>query len=66
MDGQRKYAVLFAAAILAAQKLNESGSKRHPARECAISDPISNAELILGRIDERWLLKQPSLLLNYA
>ena len=26
MDEQRKYAVLFAAAILAARKLNESGS----------------------------------------
>jgi hypothetical protein len=36
MGERRKYAVLFAAAILAA-------------RECAISDPICNAELILGR-----------------
>ena len=54
MDEQRKYALLFAATILAARKLNEIGSKPCPARECAISDAISNAELILGRIEERW------------
>ena len=53
-DEQRKYAILFAATILAARKLNEIGSKPCPARECAISDAISNAELILKRIDERW------------
>lgn len=51
---QRKYAILFAATILAARKLNEIGSKPCPARECAIADAISNAELILRRIDERW------------
>ena len=54
MDEQRKYAILFAATILAARKLNEIGSKPCPARECAISDAISNAELILKRIYERW------------
>jgi hypothetical protein len=54
MDEQRKYAVLFAATILAARKLNEIGVKSCPARECAISDAISNAHLILKRIDERW------------
>ena len=54
MDEQRKYAILFAATILAAQKLNELGSKPCPARECAISDAISSAELIPKRIDERW------------
>ncbi len=50
MDEQWKYALLFAATILAARKLKEIGSKPCPARECAISD----AELILKRIDERW------------
>ena len=50
MDEQRKYAILLAATILAARKLNEIGSKPCPARECAISDAISNAELILRRI----------------
>jgi hypothetical protein len=54
MDEQRKYAILFAATILAARKLNETGTKPCPARECAIADAISNAELILRRIDERW------------
>jgi hypothetical protein len=49
---QRKYAILFAATILAARKLHEIGVK--PARECAIADAICNAELILRRIDERW------------
>jgi hypothetical protein len=51
---QRKYAILLAATILAARKLNDIGSKPCPARECAISDAISNAEMILRRIDERW------------
>ena len=54
MDEQRKYAILFAATMLAARKLNEIGAKPCPARECAIADAISNAELILRRIDERW------------
>ena len=54
MNEQRKYAILFAATILAARKLNEIGSKPCPARECAISDAISSSELILRRIDERW------------
>ena len=38
MDEQRKYAILFAATILAARKLNEIGNKPCPARECAIAD----------------------------
>lgn len=54
MDEQRKYAVLFAATILAARKLNEIARKPCPARECAIADASSNAEVILRRIDERW------------
>ena len=44
---ERKYAILFAATILAARKINEIGVKPCPARECAISDAISNADLIL-------------------
>ena len=54
MDEQRKFAILFAATILAARKLNEIGDKNCPARECAISDAITKAEQILKRIDERW------------
>jgi hypothetical protein len=53
MDEQRKYAILFAATILAARKLNEIGSRPCPARECAIADAISNAEQILRKIEER-------------
>src|SRR5215469_12831618 len=40
MDEQRKYAILFAATVLAARKLNETGVKPCPARECAIADAI--------------------------
>ena len=41
MSEERKYAILFAATILAA-------------REACISDPITKAELILKKIDHRW------------
>ncbi|HEY6266647.1 MAG TPA: hypothetical protein VIW93_17740 [Candidatus Acidoferrum sp.] len=47
MDEQRKYALLFAATILAARKLNEIGDKKCPAREFAI------AEFIAGRARPR-------------
>ena len=53
MAEQRTYAILTAAEILAARKLHEIGSKPCPARECAIADAISNAELILRRIHQR-------------
>jgi len=49
MDEQRKYAILFAATILAARELNEIGSKPCPAQECAIADAIENAKRILER-----------------
>ena len=52
MDHQRKYAILFAATILAARKLNERGSPPW-AIECALNDAISKAEHILEKIDER-------------
>jgi hypothetical protein len=54
MDEQRKYALLFAATILAARKLHEIGDKPCPAREACIADAIRNAEQILKKIDERW------------
>jgi len=53
MDEQRKHAILFAATILAARKLNESGIKPWGI-EVAISDAVSKAELILEKIDQRW------------
>jgi hypothetical protein len=46
MEEQRKYAILFAATILAARKLNEIGVKPCPERECAIIDAIENAKRI--------------------
>ena len=53
MDEQRKYAILFAATILAARKLNDPESKPWGI-ECAISDAIGKAERILQKIDEQW------------
>ena len=53
MEEQRKYAILFAATILAARKLNESGNTPW-AIHVAITDAIDKAKLILERIDERW------------
>lgn len=57
MEEQRKYAILFAATILAARKLNDSGSTPW-AIECAISDAIGKAERILEKIDERWPIQE--------
>ena len=56
MSEERKFALLFAATILAARKLAELevklGSDRScPAREAIIADAVSKAELILRRID---------------
>lgn len=53
MDEQRKYAILFAATILAARKLNDIGNTPW-ANECAIHDAIQKANHILEKIDERW------------
>jgi hypothetical protein len=51
---ERKFALLFAATILAARKLSEIGelaNKPCPAREAVIADAIGKAEAILRRID---------------
>ncbi len=53
MDEQRKYAILFAATILAARKLNDPDLKPWP-RAAAISDTIQKVEQILEQIDQRW------------
>ncbi len=53
MNERRKYAILFAATILAARKLNDSGSTPW-AIESAINDAIGKAERILVKIDQRW------------
>ena len=49
MDEQRKYAILFAATILAARKLSEICVKSCPARECAIADAVASAS------SKRWM-----------
>ena len=64
MDEQRKFAILLAATILAARKLNEIGVKQCPARECAIADAIENAKRILEKIDER-LAKSERIVLRH-
>ncbi len=54
MSEERKFALLFAATILAARKLAEIGEladKPCPAREAAIADAIRKAEAIIRRID---------------
>jgi hypothetical protein len=59
MDEQRKYAILFAATILAARKLNDPDIKPWGI-EVAISDAIGKAQRILEKIDERWSEKPPA------
>jgi len=53
MDEQRKYAILFAATILAARKLNDPDLKPWP-RAAAIRDAVSSANQILEEIDAKW------------
>jgi len=53
MEEQRKHAILFAATILAARKLNDPDLKAWP-RAAAIRDAISQANQVLEEIDARW------------
>jgi hypothetical protein len=53
----RKFAVLFAATILAARKLSEleaQGITRPSAREIIITDAISKAEEIMRKIEKNY------------
>jgi hypothetical protein len=43
MTEERKYAILFAATILAARELSQLGDKPSPARVCAVEDAILQA-----------------------
>jgi hypothetical protein len=49
---ERKFALLFAATILAARKLSEIGELAD--KESAIADAIRKAEAILRRIDQMY------------
>lgn len=50
MDEQRKYAILFAATILTARKLNAPDIKAWP-RAVAITDGIDTAKQILEQME---------------
>ena len=55
MTEERKYAILFAATLVCARKLNELDSDRpSPARSAAVEDAISQAAFILQCIDRKW------------
>jgi hypothetical protein len=55
MTERRRFAILFAATILAARKLNELDSTRpSPAKFTAVDRAIEHAKFILDRIDQRW------------
>ena len=57
MSQERKYAILFAATILAARKLADLGNltdKPCPARDVVIRDAILRAEAILRRIEQTY------------
>jgi len=53
MSEQRKYAILFAATILAARKVSDPDIKPWGV-EVAITDAVGKAQRILEKIDERW------------
>ena len=55
MTEDRKFALLFAATLLAARKLNALDSDRpSPAKISAVENAIDQAKFILERIDQRW------------
>jgi hypothetical protein len=55
MTEDRKFALLLAATLLAARKLNALDSDRpSPAKISAVENAIDQAKFILERIDQRW------------
>jgi len=55
MTEERKYAILFAATLLCARKLNELDSDRpSPAKVAAVENAISQAAFIMEHIERRW------------
>jgi len=55
-QSERKYALLFAATILAARKLANLSDNigPTPAKICAVETAIDQAKFILDRIEARW------------
>jgi hypothetical protein len=55
MTEDRKYAILFAATLLCARKLNQLGSDRPgPEKVAAVENAITQAAFIMEHIDKRW------------
>jgi hypothetical protein len=56
MDEQRNYAILFAATILYARRIQESMTSNKPniAKQFCIDKAIEEAGFILERIDREW------------
>jgi hypothetical protein len=56
MENERKYAILFAATILSARRIQESilSDKPDMAKEYYIDRAIQEAAFILQRIDRKW------------
>ena len=55
MTEERKFAILFAATLLCARKLQEPDMERlSPARLSLAERTISDAAFILERIDRKW------------
>jgi hypothetical protein len=54
MTEERKYAILFAAALLCARKLIELDDRPSPAKVYAVETAIDRAKLIMDKIDQRW------------
>ncbi len=66
MTEERNYAVLFAATVLGARKLQEPDSdKPSPDKIAAVEDAISHASFILERIDQKWPIEWSSLWLSH-
>ena len=58
MTEDRKYAILFAATLLAARKLNElDPDKPSPAKMFTMDKAINQAKQMLDEIDRRWPTK---------
>ena len=57
MNEERKYAILFAATILAARQLADLGDladRPCPARDVVLKNAIERAEMILRKIDQKY------------
>jgi hypothetical protein len=55
MTEERKFAILFAATLLCARKLQPPDYERvSPARLCTVDQAIADAAFILERIDRKW------------